>query len=140
MSKPQTLESITAIVSRITYRDWTFNVFERNGDPKLQITFMAADLSDKNPEPYLQHCRVWDLSYHMCDTEIFDACVAAAERAMLHEFKEEFLFDGVRILNPHTSVWAQLQIAKLGLSVVDARDNRQTESQTVELFSTINQE
>lgn len=101
-------------------------MFERNGDPKLQITFIAPDLSEKSP-PYLQHCRIWDLSYSMCDTEIFDACVAAAERAVLHEFKEEFLFDGLRVLNPHVSVWVKLMLAQLGSRVVDARDNRQCE-------------
>lgn len=98
---------------------------------------MAADLSDKQPEPYMQHCRVWDLSYAMCDTEIFDTCVAACERAVLHEFKEEFLLDGERVLNPHTSVWARLLIAKQGTEFIDARDSRRYETQVEESFSTL---
>jgi len=97
--KIQTLDTIKEILGQVKFRDWEFRVSEYHEIPFLQIVFMAPDTETQEGE--MQFCRKWALQYVMCDTEVIRTAWLAVQQAIMHETQEEFLFDGVRVFDPH---------------------------------------
>jgi hypothetical protein len=121
-----TIEQIKEIVDEIQYRpDWEFHVgkyenstitkgiIERS--PWLQIRFFADD--------EMQHCRKWQLSFHMTPSEIVRTAWKAVLAAEEHEAAERFRYKGVMIYNPHFDVDALVEFAKGGN--LTARDSKE---------------
>lgn len=97
-------ESVSAIVSRITYKAWEFIVLKKGDGFLLQPQFLAWDHTNpKATEPVWQKCRKWYVSSHSCEAEVVRTVYKAIEAAELHELQEHFKFDGQSIFGPHVS-------------------------------------
>jgi hypothetical protein len=103
------LQDLKDIISKITYKPgWTFLVttgksfLGEDMPPYLQIQFDAPDNFTGQVER--QHCRKWQLSYHMTTTEIVRTCFLAALQAERHESEELFRYKGYDIFNSHINV------------------------------------
>jgi hypothetical protein len=118
-----TIEQIKEIVGEIQYRpDWEFHVggaatfFDVvTTNPFLQIRFFA--------DGEMQHCRKWQLSFHMMPSEIVRTAWKAVLAAEEHEAAEQFRYKGVMIYNPHFDVDALVEFAKGGN--LTARDSKE---------------
>jgi hypothetical protein len=107
-------DRIRDILSDVTYKDgWWLVVHAPGPDagddkPWLKWCFTAPDIHTGKSET--QHCRKWQLSYHMTTSEIVRAAYKAVLAAEEHEASEAFLYDGAMVYNPHMSiedlVWA----------------------------------
>jgi len=124
----QTKETLQKLVDDCSYLDWDIQLrydtrlaLGEDGDedrPYIQIIFQGIDAVTGEMEE--QRCRKWMLSYHMVDGEVVSTVYAAIERAVIHETREFFLYQGLRIYNPHGSLAALVEIAAKGL--VDKRE------------------
>jgi hypothetical protein len=97
-----TREQISAVIKDITYKPgWTLHL---GGEDNLylQVQFDAPDNSSGLIER--QHCRKWQLSYHMTVTEIVETAWKAVKIAEEHEARELFKYKGFDIFNSHVNV------------------------------------
>lgn len=90
------------VASNIKYKDWAFVINEKNGVMYLQIQFIAKD--NFSDDTSIQHCRKWQLSKWMTETELVQTAWAAVQRAEIHEAAENFKFKGADIFNTHLDV------------------------------------
>lgn len=93
---------VQKIIDRIQFRDWNFVLEEREDCFDIQIQFMAP-CNVAHGEPELQHCRKWMVSRHCCENEVVRTAYKAIQGALEHEAAEQFLFDGIRIFDPHVN-------------------------------------
>lgn len=103
---PLTIASISAIVQRIEYLDWSFWVGSLNDDPEgplyIQVMFDAWDL--KTATCQVQHGRKWFVSRHSTTSEIVQTALMAVLAAQEHEVREEFRYRGKAVFGPHFDV------------------------------------
>lgn len=93
-------EEIKALVSNVKFKDWNIDVYRiQNEPPYLKITYLDRDTQTSEIE--LQHCRKWQLSYHMVPSEVVRTAYKAVLAAMEHEVDEHFRYKGKLIYNPH---------------------------------------
>jgi hypothetical protein len=93
-----------AIVSEISYKDWTIQVARTpQGAPYMQLRFRAKNTSDPNMEAEWSG-RKWLLSEHMTDSEIVLTALKAVLTAEEHEARELFKWRGRAILGPHLDI------------------------------------
>ena len=114
MSNPrQTTKHIREIVSRISFKNYTFRVSHFNPNTHnvirafsplyLQCRFNAENAC--NPGIIeTQACRKWVLSEWMTDSEIIQTAFLAVKTAEMHEIHEQFKYDGVPVFNPHLDI------------------------------------
>lgn len=100
----QTEQSLYTLIEKCEFNDWNIKLRWDKDRPYLQVQFMAP-CNMGHREPYEQRCRKWFLSLHMTDSEVINTAFLAIERAVLHETKEQFKFDGQPIFRPHYSVY-----------------------------------
>ena len=108
MAIQRSLENLTRVVARVTYKDWkiTVRTDEESNRAYVQVTFNGPNIEngiEKGPAVE-QRCRKWMLSYYMTDTEIVKTVYKAIEAAVLHEMQEQFLYRSSPIYNPHIDV------------------------------------
>jgi hypothetical protein len=84
---------------QVKYKDWSFCIGQKGDAMYLQIQFNAPDNFSGKIE--CQHCRKWQLSEWMTETELVQTAWAAVQRAELHEAAENFKFMGQDIFNTH---------------------------------------
>lgn len=104
--------SIRTIVNEICYKPgWKLSlVYDQNrgGAPYLQWEFVSNNVKTGMSE--IMTSRKWYLSYYMTESEIVLTAFKAALTAEEHEARESFYYEGRRILNPHVSVRALMEV------------------------------
>lgn len=106
-----TLEHLKSITDKVQFRDWELNVYEISEGFILQWRFWERDNTNPNDTKlYLQGCRKWYISTWATDSEIINTAYLAAQQAMIHEFMEQFLYDGLILRDPHKSATAHLYL------------------------------
>lgn len=104
------LQDFKAIIDRIAYKDWRFDVSSMNDVFYVQIVFDAEDAETKLVGR--QYGRRWFLSPHMTDSEVVSTCLKAVLAAEEHEAREQFTFAGEAIFGPHFDVQHLHELAK----------------------------
>jgi hypothetical protein len=74
--------------------------FDQRGYFYAQIVDLQGE-DNVTGEPLVWHGRKWLLSPHKKDSEIVTTVFKALMTALEHEAREQFLYKGVAILNPH---------------------------------------
>lgn len=118
-----TLQTISDLVKKITYKDWTIKILVKDDGFLLQPIFNAPDQYSKQMEE--QHCRKWYVSQHSCDSEIIRTCYLAIQQGEMHELSENFMFNGQRIYNPHLNLKRLADIIEHAgpYAMLETRDN-----------------
>jgi len=110
------------VLSKVQYKDWTFEVTMKNGqkpeewdmggndDLLLRVTFVAPDNVTGKPE--LQTGRKWLIEYGTHPTQIVQAAWLAVQRAEMHEIAEQFRYKGATIFNRHIDVDSLVDASK----------------------------
>jgi hypothetical protein len=110
-----TFEDLLFIIDSIEYKDWQFVLGGNIERPFLQIQFHAKDNSELWPdeENHLQYCRKWQLSKHMCKSEVIRTAWKAVLAAEEHEAAEKFRYNGVDLFNPHLDLVKLAELRKI---------------------------
>lgn len=105
---PMTKEDFEAILSNIQYTKqptWRLLLRYDEGGPFLQVedkvgkdNFVGADLSWRG--------RKWDLSPHMCVSEVIRTAYKAIQAAEEHEMNECFRYQNIAVFDPHRKITA----------------------------------
>lgn len=96
------------VLAGIEYKDWML-IVGRDGDRDyLQWRFIATCV--KTGERCTQTSRKWPLSKWMTVSELVGTAFKAAITAEEHECRENFLWGGKRIFNPHVDVRALAEV------------------------------
>lgn len=103
------------VLSRVKYKDWVLFIGWDGDRRYIQWHFKAKCC--KTGEVGVQRGRKWHLSPHMTQSELVGTAFKAALTAEEHECRENFIWDGYRIFNPHIDIEALA-------SVCDAEDVR----------------
>lgn len=97
---------IQEVLDRIVYKDWTFQVLladSGGGAIAIRCLFMAPCVLKPMLKHEPQYGRLW-LVTGMPDDAIIKTAFTAIKQAEEHEVLENFMVDGVRVFNPHTSI------------------------------------
>jgi hypothetical protein len=94
-----TREQLSAIVCKISYKNWDFRIHEKGSGFLVQAAWMAPDC--KTGQMALQKGRKWYVSPHACEGEIVRTVYKVIEAAELHEMQEQFKYCGQSIFDPH---------------------------------------
>jgi len=111
-------QDIEEIVSQISYKDWRLKVGQNEEHFYLQVLFDAPDNNTGIIEE--QRCRKWQLSVHMCPSEVVRTAYKAVLAAEEHEVGEHFKYKDTLIFNPHVDVEALVSI--IGSNKLDVRE------------------
>jgi len=105
MQPAKSLDQIKEILGKVIYKDWELRVIDKHDDTVLcQWIFWAADINSTNTNDQKQSCRKWYISLYSTDSEVIRTAYLAAIQAEMHEINENFLYDGVRLFDPHTDL------------------------------------
>lgn len=88
----------------IKYKDWAFEIGDKNGTLYLQIKFLAPDNGNPDGPLEIQSCRKWMLSEHMTKSEFVQTAFKAVMTAEEHEIRETFKYLGVPVFAPHIDI------------------------------------
>ncbi|HKS27788.1 MAG TPA: hypothetical protein VJS44_08210 [Pyrinomonadaceae bacterium] len=105
-----TLEEAREIVSLIKFRNYIFEVLEKNGVMYLRARYLEADIITGEEE--MQYTRKWQLSEHMVKSELVQTAFKCVLTSAEHTTREHFLYKGERVYGPHFDVDALYEIAK----------------------------
>jgi hypothetical protein len=114
-----TRDTLTEIVSKISYKDWSFRILEKGDGFLIQAIFLGQDAKTANLE--IQKCRKWYVSSYSCAGEVVRTCYKAVEAAELHELQERFKYMGEAIFDPHLDPHCLMLVSKGGDLVRDVR-------------------
>lgn len=104
MQQEMSFHTLNETLSKITYRDWTLKSFEKEDGYLLQWIFMEKDvMKPKDETLYEQYCRKWYVSKFSTETEVIRTAWLAVQQAVIHEISESFLYNNIRIFDPHTN-------------------------------------
>lgn len=104
-----TEQHLKFLLSRITFRDWSFRVMQSGDGFLVQVAFVAPDSRDGADRE--QRGRKWYVSRHATVSEIMQTALAAVLAAVEHEAREDFLVDGRAIYHPHHQLVDLIMIA-----------------------------
>jgi hypothetical protein len=120
------LEDFRSIVSHLDYKDWDFYIGGTDAHPYLQIQFLSSDNDlnfpgtrtfpadlDNSGKLTLQKGRKWQLSQHMCLSEVVRTAWKAVLNAEEHETAEQFKYKNQAIYNPHFDAEALVKFAEM---------------------------
>ena len=97
------IEEFKSIISKIKYKDWSLKWFSIENGFLLQWIFMEKDATKAEDETlYEQYCRKWYVSKYSTKTEVIRTAWLAVQQAVMHEVAESFLYNNVRLFDPHT--------------------------------------
>lgn len=105
------LKRFQDVLSRVQFNKWRFLVKEEQtrvglgyvtGGCYLQVE--AAERCNVTSESIVWKSRKWRLSEHMTDGEIVQTAFLAVLTAMEHEIREQFLYRGTAIFDPHYDI------------------------------------
>lgn len=103
-NRRQSLISVKAVVSRVSFRGWKFHVGTLGDGYYVQVQFEGPD-TDTGETMLIKGAKHYVSSYCI-DDEIVKRCWVAVEAALKHEAMEEFKLDGVAPFHPHNDVFA----------------------------------
>lgn len=103
------LLEVQKILSRLRYRNWSFEAEERAHELFVRVSFPAADLVSGREEQ--QHGRRWLVSRHSTVSEVIQTAFLAVKTAEEHELREQFRYRGRMIFGPHFDAEALHEIA-----------------------------
>lgn len=84
----------------VTFNSWTFHIGRKGEVPYLWLS--AKDgIDNVTGEPLSWNSRKWMLSIHMTKDEVIQTAFKAVMTAMEHEVREQFLYKGVSVFDPH---------------------------------------
>lgn len=86
----------------VKYKDWKFLATANKRQMYLQVAFFAPD--SVTGKPQTQKGRKWLISQHATRSEIIFTALKAVLTAEEHEAREQFLWHGRAIANPHIDV------------------------------------
>lgn len=136
-------DKLEAIINRVEYKDWDFQVTLDESRPMLQIVFNDTDIDDNSDELVQQKSRKYVLSPYMTDSEVIQTALLATIKAEQHETREHFMYKGKRIFGPHLSVDARVDLVreaqgitgiqfsgnnKSGQKIIDVTPQKQTKN------------
>ena len=96
------IKEMKEILRLIEYRDYVFDVLEKDGALYLQAQYLEDDIITKKPE--WQYTRKWQLSEHMVKSELVQTALKCVLTSAEHRVREHFLYKGERIFGPHYDV------------------------------------
>lgn len=105
-----TVEEMRVVVELISFRDYVFEILEKNGVPFLRGRYLEPDIITGQDE--WQYTRKWQLSEHMVKSEIVQTAFKCALTSAEHTTREHFPYRGERVYDPHFDVDALYEIAK----------------------------
>lgn len=94
---------VEAILSNVSYKDWTFRVGVEGKDFWLQVIMWSGVTAYGG--------RKWRLSTHMTRSEVVQTALKAILTAEEHEARERFKYRGEAVYGPHLDVEALYEIA-----------------------------
>lgn len=96
---------IQEVLDRIVYKNWTFelNIDLFAKQVSFRCLFMAPCVLKPMLKEEVQYGRAWPVT-GMTEDAIIKTAFTAIKQAEEHELLENFLVDGVRVFNPHTSI------------------------------------
>lgn len=97
------IELISYLLSKITYRDWQFLVGNMDHGFYLQPIFMVSGEVQKG--------RKWYISRYTANNEVIQTAFKAILTAIEHEVREDFTFSGRAIFAPHYALDALMSLA-----------------------------
>lgn len=110
-----TLSRIQNILQQVKFNDWTF-VSKPMGDGfYIQVQFHAPDNHGEGTTE--QHGGKYYISKHAIKDEIIKTAWKAVISAVEHEAREQFLYCGIPIFDPHTSCDRLLELHRQGCMV-----------------------
>ena len=98
------LDDLQAILHKIEFKNWRVEVSDAMYEGYLlQWTFLEKDTTSSfDNNYYMQYCRKWYIENNATETKIIRTAWLAVQQAMMHEVAELFLYDNVRLFDPHT--------------------------------------
>ncbi len=97
------LEEMQEILTQIKYPGYELFVKQLDSEhPYLQARYQEEDVDTKILE--WQYTRKWQLSIHMCKSEIVQTAFKCIMTSMEHVVREHFEYKGQRIFGPHYDV------------------------------------
>ena len=105
------IHSIRVVLSRCTFPNMNINAFYDN-DAGLYLQIEAAAACNVTGNAMTWKSRKWKLSQHMTDSEIVQTAFKAVLTALEHEAREQFLYRGVSIFDPHYDVERLVELRK----------------------------
>ncbi|CAO3459593.1 hypothetical protein [Azospirillum argentinense] len=116
----QTIESIRAILARVTYLDWTVEAHMDGARPYLQVVCETGACNTTGVATRWTG-RKWFLSFHMTTSEIVQTAFKAVLGAVEHEVRETFKYRDAAVYGPHFDVELLVDLARMGDRALDAR-------------------
>jgi hypothetical protein len=105
MSNISTLNDVQTVLRKIKFKNWQIEVTAVIDDAGylLQWTFLGKDTTKPlDNQLYMQYCREWFISHDATETQLIRTAWLAVQQAMMHEAAELFLYNGIRLFDPHT--------------------------------------
>lgn len=111
-----TLQGLRNILSHINFKGWVFKSDHfapgQESGCWLQVRFTAPDNATHEMDQSWSG-RKWYISPYSTPDEVVQTCLKAVLTAVEHEAREQFLYKGVAIFQPHVPVEELLKIAAL---------------------------
>lgn len=97
-------EEITNVLSKIEYKDWACVLWPERDYFLFAWEFMEQDVTKPNDKTlYKQECRKYYIANDATETDVIRTVWLALQQAVMHEVAESFLYNGVRLFDPHTN-------------------------------------
>jgi hypothetical protein len=96
------LSDLRKTLTAVQYKNWRFIPIRVGSQMYLQVAFIAPDSVTKKPA--IQRGRKWFVSKHATHSEVIFTALKAVLTAEEHEAREQFLYHGRAIANPHIDV------------------------------------
>jgi hypothetical protein len=104
---------IKTLLRDIKFNDWVFRVGSMGDGHFIQCAFMAQDNMSRDRAVIWQKGRKWYVSPYAIDQEIIQTAFKAVVSAVEHETREQFIYRGVPIFNPHIDLDALVAAAQV---------------------------
>ena len=104
------LREVRAVLAKISFGDWRFRLAKKGGGWTLQVEFDAPDSDTRCVSA--QRGRKFYVSPYMSESEIVEAAWLAVIRAVEHEARERFTYEGHRVKSPHFDVRALIYVCR----------------------------
>ena len=98
------LDEIKEVLKEIQFNDWKINAHYESFTPRIYLQVEASGKCNVSGQPWNWKGRKWNLSRYMVKSEIVQTAFKAVMTAMEHEVREQFLYKGVSIFDPHYDV------------------------------------
>lgn len=109
---------IISVINNIKYKDWSFDLQEKNDGYNLQAILSNGEKSGK-----------WYISPHISKSELVQRCFLCVSQAEEHETRKSFKYKDESIFNPHFNVD---DLVKLSKKSEDKRNSPKKQQKNIE--------